>query len=77
MTGLTHFHLTEEQAQLILGEILRLPLQASGHRDLVIQAVALAMARGLTVRDALFLALAQQQAAQLLTADAMLARATA
>lgn len=69
-------HLPSEQAQLILSEILRLPLQVSGHRELLVQAVVLAEARGLTVYDALFLALAQQQAAELLTADAGLARAS-
>lgn len=67
-------HLTGEQAQMILGEILQLPLQACGHRELVLQAAALAEARGLTVYDALFLALARHQAAELLTADEQLRR---
>ena len=67
-------HLSSEQAQLILGEILQLPLQVCGHRELVVQAAVLAEARGLTVYDALFLALAHQQGAELLTADGELAR---
>lgn len=63
-----------EHTQLILAEVLSWPLQARGHRELVSQAAALAEARGLKVFDALFLALARQQAAKLLTADAQLAR---
>ena len=69
--------LSNEEAQAILTEVLRLPLQVTGHRVLVVQAVALAEARKLTVYDALFLALAQQHAAELLTADELLGRAIA
>ena len=69
-------HLSPEQAQSILAEVMRLPLQASGHRELVMQATVLAEMHGLSVYDALFLALARQHAAELLTADAVLTRAT-
>ncbi|MSP93225.1 MAG: PIN domain-containing protein [Myxococcales bacterium] len=66
--------LAADQARMILGEILTLPLQISSHRDLIVSATMLAHAHALTVYDALFLALAQRQAAELLTADDGLAR---
>ena len=66
--------LTADQARMVLNEILMLPLQISGHRDLIVAATTLAQAHALTVSDAVFLALAQRQAAELLTADDALAR---
>lgn len=62
-------HLSAAESDAIRAEILDLPIEYVGHRDLLEAAVPVARDRGLTVYDALFLALADQRRAQLITAD--------
>lgn len=69
--------LSAEEAEGILGEILTLPLKMVGHADLLPTAASLARQLGLTVYDALFLALALDRSAPLLTGDRKLAEALA
>lgn len=56
-----------------LGELLQalgsLPIRFCGHADLILPACALAEAHGLSVYDALYLALAERHGAQLITSD--------
>ncbi len=67
--------LTAAESDEILDAVLALPLDVIGHRELLPAALALARSRNLTVYDALFLALAEQRNAKLVTADERLKRA--
>ncbi len=69
--------LAPEETDEILGRLLALPLEVVGHRDLLWSALAVARDQGLTAYDALFLALARERRARLLTADQALADAEA
>ena len=61
----------------ILEAILELPLEIVGHGEIVADALDLARKHGVTVYDALFLALAVRRRAVLLTADRALEKAFA
>jgi predicted nucleic acid-binding protein len=65
--------LSSEESDAIRGEMVDLPIDYCGHRDLIDAAVAITRARELTVYDALFVALAEAHRAELLTADRRLA----
>ncbi|NOY45192.1 MAG: type II toxin-antitoxin system VapC family toxin [Deltaproteobacteria bacterium] len=67
--------LRADEVDGILTEILTLPLDVVGHRDHVLGAVELARQVGLTVYDAIFLRLALDRGAELVTADKDLERA--
>ena len=69
--------LTPAESDEILDAILGLPLDIVGHRDILRTAVDVARDRGLTVYDALFLALALDRKAELVSADARLMAAFA
>jgi predicted nucleic acid-binding protein len=62
-------YLSADESDAIRAEILGLPIDFSGHRDLLDIAVPIARDRDLTVYDALFLALADERRAELITAD--------
>lgn len=64
--------LSPSETDEILGAILDLPLDVVGHRGLLTDAIAVGRAHNLTVYDALFLALALDRRAYLMTADARL-----
>jgi predicted nucleic acid-binding protein len=64
-----------ERSARITRNVVRLPLEVTPVRDLVPAAHALALARGLTVYDACYLALALATDAVLVTADECLAAA--
>ena len=68
-------YLTMDEVDEILDAILDLPIESIGHRDLLVDALALARECGLTVYDALFLALAVARKAALITADMALKKA--
>lgn len=65
--------LTPAEAATIAGELARLRLRRHAHTDLVGPATALACDSGITVYDALYLALAIQEGVPLITADDRLA----
>jgi len=67
-------HLTAAEADEILGEILELPIELISERLTVPDALALSRTTGLTVYDAIFVALAKRKRAELITADAEVAR---
>ena len=67
--------LRPDEVDGILTEILALPVDVVGHRDYVFGAVELARHIGLTVYDAIFLRLALDHGADLVTADKDLERA--
>lgn len=67
-------YLRPDEVDGILDEVLDLPVEVVGHRDLLPGALALARTLRLTVYDALFLQLAPDRQAELLTADADLER---
>ena len=69
--------LTSAESDEILDAILGLPLDVVGHRDILRTAVDLARNRGLTVYDGLFLALALDKKADLVSAEARLMAAFA
>ncbi len=62
-------HLTPSEAAEVLEAIVALPVNLVTHRELLPSAVELARRQGLTVYDALFLALAERHGAALVTAD--------
>lgn len=64
-----------EQARALLHALARFPLTVESLRGLVEAALAVALARGLTVYDACYAALAEASGAVLVTADARLAAA--
>jgi predicted nucleic acid-binding protein len=61
--------LTSSEADEILTAVLGLPIEFIRHHKLVADAVALARRHDVTVHDAVFLALAQKERAELITAD--------
>lgn len=61
--------LSEAEADEILSAVLDLPLELIGHRELLPHAVDRARRFGITVYDALFLALALEHRARLISAD--------
>ncbi len=67
--------LSPEESDEILASILELPLEITGHRDILTTAVATARRHALTVYDALFIALAADKHGELITADERLAAA--
>ena len=64
--------LTEEEVETLVAHILALPLRITPHSDILASACTIASRQGLTVYDALFLALAEKHAARLITADSTL-----
>lgn len=68
-------YLTASEADEILQAVLELPLELISERALVTDALALSRGTGLTVYDALFVALAQKKRGELVTGDAEVARA--
>lgn len=69
--------LSAEEADEILEALLALPLCVVAHRELIVQAMALARTSAITVYDGLFLALAVQREARLITCDEQLRQAAA
>ena len=67
--------LNADEAEGILEEILTLPLHVVGHTALISSAASLARRLDLTICDSLFLALALERGAPLLTGDQALAEA--
>lgn len=67
--------MTPAEGQGLLTDLLNVPLQTFGHRTLLPRAMELAHQCKITVYDALFLALAEEHATPLLTADDRLSRA--
>ena len=59
----------------LLKDFLALPVKYFAHKEILPVAAELALSRGLTVYDALFLALAQAKGGRLITADRRLATA--
>jgi predicted nucleic acid-binding protein len=70
-------YLSSQECDEVLDELLGLPIELAGHRDLLARAVEISRERELTVYDALFLALAERHTAELITADRTLARMAA
>ena len=64
-------------ASTILERLLRLRIRTFSLRELAVPALAVASARGLSVYDACYVALAEQAGATLVTADARAAAAAA
>ena len=69
--------LAEHEADEILAGILDLPIEWIGHRESIVSATHLARKHDLTVYDGLYLALARERQATLVTADRRLAAARA
>jgi predicted nucleic acid-binding protein len=69
--------LAAEDAQQLVREILRVPLEIDASPDLIPDAIELAVKTGQTVYDCLYLALAIRLDCQLITADERFARAIA
>jgi predicted nucleic acid-binding protein len=67
--------MSREECDVVLDAILALPLETVPHRPLMADAMAVARETGLTVYDALFLALADGWGAKLISADERLAQA--
>ena len=67
--------LSLEEMRELLNEILSLPIRLFGHQPLLLRASELAREYSLTVYDALFLALAEQHSARLISADSTLEKA--
>jgi len=67
--------LSLDQARGLLQEIGRLPLRSVPASELKMDALTIALADGLTVYDAAYLALARRERARLLTVDSKLQKA--
>lgn len=67
--------LTRVETEELLECIVSLPIKLFGHKALIRRASALAREHKLTVYDALFLALAEEKNAKLITADQILQKA--
>ncbi len=67
--------MSEEECDAVLDAVLALPLETVAHRPLVLDALAMARQTGLTVYDALFMALAKGRGANLISADERLVEA--
>lgn len=61
--------LTQDESDEIIRNIIMIPMEIKRHRDLLELSLLLARNHGLTVYDAMFLALSKKQNAQLVTAD--------
>ena len=61
--------LTRDESDEIIRNIMRIPMEIIRHRDLLELSLVFARNHGLTVYDAMFLALSKKQNAQLMTAD--------
>lgn len=61
--------LTPREVQEILNDVMALPVRYFGHEALLLPACGLAQEHQLSAYDALYLALAQQHGARLLTCD--------
>ena len=64
--------ISQKESGEVLDEILKLPLETVGHRNLLKEAVAIARSYDITAYDALFIALALREQGELITADAVL-----
>lgn len=64
--------LTQEEAEGLLDEIVALPIRPHSHASLLPSSFSLAQSQGMTIYDALFLALAESRGAVLFTADRQL-----
>ena len=62
-------YLTPQEVDEIMSAFLDLPLEVFGHYDILVEALSLARRYSLPVYDALFLALAENKKAELVTAD--------
>lgn len=69
--------LSASEASEILSAVLELPIRLESHRALIQPAVLLSRKHRLSTYDGVFLALAQANSAQLITADDALGRAAA
>lgn len=69
--------LTSEEASELARVMRSMPVRYVSHGEIIIPAIEMAEELGLTVYDALYLALARQKNARLFTADAHLARSAA
>jgi predicted nucleic acid-binding protein len=67
--------ISNQEASRLLESILALPLKLFSHQPLITRAFEVANACAITIYDALFLTLAEQQSAQLITADKTLEKA--
>lgn len=67
--------INSSEADEILSAILDLPLEIKGHYDILPKALILARKYNLTVYDSLFLTLAEERNAELVTADQELSMA--
>jgi len=67
--------ISADQARGLLQEIGRLPLRAVPASELMMDALTIALADGVTVYDAAYLALARLERARLLTVDSKLQKA--
>ena len=66
--------MTAEQGRRLVGDISAVAVETVPTRDLMIDAHALAVATGLTVYDAIYLALAVRLETEMITADDRLGR---
>ncbi len=69
--------LTPTVVEQLIGDILQMPIHYTASRDLIESALQIATETGRTVYDALYIALAVQRQAVLLTADERLVNALA
>lgn len=67
--------LVDEECAALIELFARFPVRCESHAGLIQPACEIAVQQGLTVYDALFLALAKRHAARLFTADERLAQA--
>ena len=68
---------TLDESVEMFANLMDVPIELHGHRDLAAPALDLAMRRGISAYDAIYVALALQEAAPLFTADRRLAAAVA
>ena len=61
--------LTKDESDEIIRNIISIPMEVMRHRDILELSLLLARNHGLTVYDAMFLALSKKHNAQLVTAD--------
>lgn len=62
-------YLTDSEVDEIMAAFLNLPIEIFGHNEILWDALSLARQHSLSVYDALFLALAKNRKAELVTAD--------
>ncbi len=61
--------ITTEEATQLIADVLRMPLETVPSQSLLAQAVEIALATGITVYDAIYVALAVTRNCQMVTAD--------